>query len=262
MRKLFLFVTCALFTSSIQAQEIENQDIVILSQTTIDAEASNATSNQTYFFNNSKGITMSMGGRDNTPKDPRQNFATGLNFKNATAYTINLPEGVEMYGVQFAGFSRGDNWCYLYAYGPDESEWEWTDPIGDSEKNNETIINNARYPLDPCVSNVGAPVFHNAGYTFASIGFDNDPYTGTFTFKLCGNNQEDALIRVFTTKAAWDSYSEQCSKIDYGTGTGISEITNGKDSSTSKNVKYNIAGQRITTPNGLYIMNGKTYIKK
>ena len=267
MKKLFLFAACALFTSNINAQEIENPDIVILSQKTIDRDASNATSNQTYIFNSScKGVTMSRGGRANESKGPRQGFEDGLNFKNGTVYTVNLPEGVSMYGIQFAGFSRGDNWCYLQAYGPSESEWEWTDPIGTGVKDNNTIINSAKYPMDPCEVNrekfPDVPVYHNAGYTFASITFDNDPYTGTFSFRFDGNNQEDALIRVFTTKDAWDTYSAQCASIDYGTETGISNINEDNGNKAGKNVKYNIMGQCITTPNGLYIMNGKTYIKK
>lgn len=261
MKKLLLFVACSLFASSMQAQEIENPEIVILSKVTIDSLASLNTGNQTYIFGSScKGITMSMSGRDQT-KNVRQNFETGLNFKNQTAYTINLPDGVEMYGIQFAGFSKGDNWCFLYAYGPDESDWEFEDPIGLNEKDNETIINKAKYPLDPCESNLGAPVYHNAGYTFASIGFDNDPYTGSFTFKFSGNNQEQALIRIFTSKSAWDTYSDQCKAIDYGGTSGISQIV-GDGRTVKDNVKYNIAGQRVTNPKGIYIMNGKTYVGK
>lgn len=262
MKALFFFAACLLVTSNVQAQEIENPEIVILSKATIDSVASEDTyKNQTYVFGSScKGITLSMAGRAQT-KNVRQNFETGLNFKNNTAYTINLPDGVEMYGIQFAGFSKGDNWCYLYAYGPGEEDWEFEDAIGLDVKDNETIISQARYPLDPCVSEQGAPVYNNAGYTFASISFDNDPYTGSFTFKFSGNNQEQALIRIFTSKSAWDTYSDQCKAIDYGSSSGIVKVET-ENTRTANNVKYNIAGQRIAVPKGLYIMNGKTYIAK
>lgn len=263
MKKLVLLMACAFFATTIQAQEIDNPDIVVLSKTTLDVDASNATGLQTYAFNsNCKGITLSMKGR--ALKDcVRQDFSTGLNFKLNEIYTINLPQGVEMYGVQFAGYSMGDNWDYLYAYGPDESNWEWTDPINKGIKDNNTIINSAKYSMDPCESNLGAPVYNKAGYTFASIGFGSEPYTGTFTFTCSGNNQYTMLIRVFTSKEAWDNYSETCKNIQYGdgSGTGITEVTTNEN--VKKNdAKYNISGARISTPNGLYITNGKTYLKK
>lgn len=263
MKKLVLLAACALFASNIQAQEIDNPDIVVLSKTTLDVDASNATALQTYVFDSKcKGITLSMKGRE--LKDvSRQGFATGLNFKLNEPYTINLPEGVSMYGVQFAGYSQGDNWDYLYAYGLDESNWEWIDNIGKKIKDNNTIINSAVYSMDPCESKLGAPVYNKAGYTFASIGFGSEPYKGTFTFNCSGNNQYTMLIRVFTSKEAWDNYSETCKNIQYGdgSGTGITEVTTNEN--VKKNdAKYNISGARISTPNGLYITNGKTYLKK
>ena len=261
MKKLVLLMACAFFATTIQAQEIDNPDIVVLSMSTIDKDASNATGHQTYVFNSScKGITLSMAGRQIADKT-RQNFLTGLNFKLNANYTINLPEGVEMYGVQFAGYSQGDNWDYLYAYGPDATEWEWKDPIGTGIKDNNTIIGSAKYSMDPCESNLGAPVYNKAGYTFASIGFGSVPYTGTFTFNCSGNNQYTMLIRVFTSKEAWDTYSETCKNIQYGDGTGITEISS--DNNVKKNdAIYSISGARISNPKGLYISNGKAYIKK
>lgn len=264
MKKLFLAVACILGGQCIvQAQEIENADIVVLSKVTLDSLKSVNESNQTYFFDSScKGITMTMGGRD--PKLViRQGFKDGLNFKNNTSYTINLPQGVSMYGVQFAGFSLGDNWCYLQSYGVDEKHLEWTDPMGDGVKDNNTIIGNAKYPMDPCVSTKGAPVFHEAGYTFASIPFTDDdgPYTGMFTFRFSGNNQEQALIRVFTSKSAWDKFSDQCAAISYGSTTGINDISTTRDGKDD-GVMYNMLGQRIQTAKGLYIRNGKKFIAK
>ena len=263
MKKLVLLAACALFASNIQAQEIDNPDIVVLSKTTLDVDASNATALQTYVFDSKcKGITLSMKGR--ALKDvSRQGFATGLNFKLNEPYTINLPEGVRMYGVQFAGYSQGDNWDYLYAYGSEVGKWEWIDNIGTGIKDNNTIINSAVYSMDPCESKLGAPVYNKAGYTFASIGFDSDPYEGAFIFNCSGNNQYTMLIRVFTSKEAWDNYSETCKNIQYGdgSGTGITEVTTNEN--VKKNdAKYNISGARISTPNGLYITNGKTYLKK
>ena len=263
MKKLVLFMACAFFATTIQAQEIDNPDIVVLSMSTIDKVESNKTNLQTYVFNSScKGITLSMAGRKIGDKT-RQDFSTGLNFKLNESYTINLPEGVEMYGVQFAGYSQGDNWDYLYAYGPDATEWEWTDPIGTGIKDNNTIIGSAKYSMDPCVTTQDVPVYNKAGYTFASIDFSSEPYTGTFTFNCSGNNQYTMLIRVFTSKEAWDNYSETCKNIQYGdgSGTGITEVTTNEN--VKKNdAKYNISGARISTPNGLYITNGKTYLKK
>lgn len=261
MKKVFVAVACLLFgLNATQAQEIENPDIVVLSKVTLDSLKSvTETGNQTYYFDSKcKGITMTMAGRE--PKRVlRQGFVDGLNFKNNTYYTINLPVNVGMYGVQFAGFSLGDNWCYLDAYGVNESNLEWVEPIS-GEKDNTTIIEKAKYPLDPCVSTLGAPVFHHAGYTFASISFTDEPYTGTFTFRFSGNNQEQALIRVFTTKAAWDTYSDQCAAIDYGDGAGISNV---RVSSTERNAAmYNLMGQRVTSPKGLYIQNGKKYVRQ
>lgn len=260
MKKLFFIAACFITALSGQAQELENADVVILSKVTLDSLASVETSNETYHFSSScKGITMSMSGRD--PKHvKRQNFDAGLNFKNNGIYTINFPEGVEMYGIQFAGFSYGDNWCYLNEYGVTDGVWEFQDPIGSSVKDNTTIIEKAKYPMDPCVSTQGAPTYHNAGYTFASISFGDEPYTGTFTFQFSGNNQEEALIRVFTTKAAWDEYSEHCKAIDYGgDADGINTL---KESYKETGIKYNILGQRIENAKGLFIMNGKKYISK
>lgn len=264
MKKIFLAVACILGGQGIvQAQEIENADIVVLSKVTLDSLKSVNGSNQTYYFDSScKGITMTMGGRD--PKLViRQGFKDGLNFKNNTSYTINLPQGVSMYGVQFAGFSLGDNWCYLQSYGVDDKHLEWTDPMGDGVKDNNTIINNAKYPMDPCVSTKGAPVFHEAGYTFASIPFTDEigPYTGMFTFRFSGNNQEQALIRVFTTKDAWEKFSDQCAAISYGNTTGINEIRNA-EKNVGKDTMYNMLGQHIQTARGLYIQNGKKFIAK
>ena len=263
MKKLVLFMACAFFATTIHAQEIDNPDIVVLSMSTIDKDASEATNLQTYVFNSScKGITLSMAGRTLADKT-RQNFLTGLNFKLNENYTINLPEGVSMYGVQFAGYSQGDNWDYLYAYGPEVGKWEWIDNIGTGIKDNNTIINSAVYSMDPCESTKGAPVYNKAGYTFASIGFGSEPYEGAFIFNCSGNNQYTMLIRVFTSKEAWDNYSETCKNIQYGdgSGTGITEVTTNEN--VKKNdAKYNISGARISTPNGLYITNGKTYLKK
>ena len=117
--------------------------------------------------------------------------------------------------------------------------------------------------MDPCVTTQHVPVYNKAGYTFASIGFSSVPYTGTFTFNCSGNNQYTMLIRVFTSKEAWDNYSETCKNIQYGdgSGTGITEVTT-NENEKKNDAKYNISGARISTPNGLYITNGKTYLKK
>lgn len=259
MKKILLLAACALFSATqLFAQEIENPDIVILSRTNLDTIASQATSLQTYVFNDAcKGITMSMAGRAIRVME-RQDFSIGLNFKLNDSYTINLPEGVKMYGIQFAGYSQGDNWDYLYAYGPTPAEWEWVDPIGTGEKDNNIIIEKAKYPMDPCETTFeGVKVFNKAGYTFASISFDNDPYEGTFSFNCSGNNQYTCLIRVFTSKTAWDNYSDKCKAIVYDGNTGIENVM--IDRPAGDNVKYNLQGQRVNNPKGFYIMNGKVH---
>ena len=89
MKKLFFAMACLLGFIGVQAQEIENADIVVLSKVTLDSLKSlTETGNQTYYFDSKcKGITMTMNGRD--PKRVlRQGFKDGLNFKNNTYYTI------------------------------------------------------------------------------------------------------------------------------------------------------------------------------
>lgn len=265
MKKIFTLIACAFMAINVSAQEIQNEDIVILSKVTIDSLASDATSNQTYIFDAScKGITMSMAGRAQSYQK-RQNYSTGLNFKKGSNYTINLPEGIGMYGIQFAGYSQGDNWNYLGAYGPDASAWEWTETACADDKTSVFIKDHAKYPIDPCevnraderfVDETLFPALHLSGYTFASIDFTDEPYTGTFTFFFEGNNQQRAHIRIFTSKAAWQTYAEQCAAIQY-TGEESDGISNINVNKSENNVMYNIAGQRVNNAKGLVIMNGK-----
>lgn len=199
----------------------------------------------------------------------REGCTKVLNFKNNTKQNLIIPEGTSVYKINFYGWSQGDNWTYIYAYGVgDKDGWEWVDAIGNGEKDNNKIIENATYPIDPCVTTQDAPIYHNAGYCFASIDFGNDPYTGEFPFQFSGNNQERAWIVVYTSKeAAAAAPAAEAVKI----GKENSQknfITNGISTPSimkqNENAAiYNMAGQRVDASyKGLVIKNGKKYIVK
>lgn len=250
MKKFLLIVVAACFATSMYA--VEN-DVVILSTETYDSVKTVDT--QTYYFQNTS-VTLSMHGRAFT-KLTRQDCATALNFKNNTQYTINLGD-VKAYRIEFAGFSQGDNWSYLYAWGVGDKDgaYEWVDSIGKSVTDNIRIINHGTYPLDPCVVNPdkankeGSPVLHVAGYTFAALDFTNEAYEGTFNFFFSGNNQERALIRIYTTKDAADKAA-----------AGINDVKTTVNA--GNNALYNLSGQRVDSSyKGVVVKNNKKYIVK
>ena len=204
-----------------------------------------------------------------------------LNFKNNYAQKLVIPEGTSVYKINFYGWSQGDNWTYLYAYGPRDTEWEWTDPIGSGVKDNDKIIGEATYPLDPCIISEeyhshadyatkypnGDRAYHNAGYCFASIDFGNDPYIGQFCFIFDGNNQERAWIEVYTTREAADK-APKAEAVTIGKENSQQNFLNAEGISTVKAEKFsgaifNMAGQRVDRNfKGLVIKDGKKIIVK
>ena len=233
------------------------EGVVILSNTTLNKDAS---TNDSWSFNGTEVYLVPSGGRDvakcGVVRDNTElgiSWGDGLNYKNNTTSTLVLPQGMEVYRIEFNGYSAGDNWCYLYAYGPADGEWEWTDPIGTGVKDNTTIYEQAKYPLDPCLKTDlnGGYSFSAPGYLFAAIDFGNEPYGGAFAFQFSGNNQEQASIKLYTTRAAADAAA-----------TGIESAVVEKSEPSDARM-YNIAGQMVTESyKGIVIKNGKKYLNK
>ena len=231
--------------------------VIILSNTTLDRTTS---TNDAWAFADTEVLLAPSGGRDFTKSGiVRENtefgvtWGDGLNFKNNTTSTLILPQGLKVYRIEFNGYSQGDNWCYLYAYGFADGDWEWTDPIGTGVKDNTTIYEQAKYPLDPCLKTDvnGGYSFSAPGYVFAAIDFANEPYEGNFAFQFSGNNQETAAIKLYTTREAADAAA-----------TGIESAVVEKSEPSDARM-YNIAGQMVTESyKGLVIKNGKKYLNK
>lgn len=220
MKKSLLLFAAAACTMSVFSQ---SEGVVELTYQNVDQDKSNATSLQTYYFTNTD-ITMNMSGRALRERSRTKGEVTwneGLNFKNNSNYSVILPEGMKMYGIAFAGYSEGSNWNYLYAYGVGDQvgeggvSYEWVDPIGSGVGKDDymRVINEAKYPMDPCVAGCVAgeyedlqEVYNTPGYTFAFINFGNEPYEGEFPFRFSGSNQTTCKLIVFTTKEAADAY--------------------------------------------------------
>ena len=211
-----------------------------------------------------------------------------LNAKNNSAQKLIIPDGKKVYKINFYGWSQGDNWTYLYAYGPSSTEWEWTDPIGSGIQDNKTIINQAKYPLDPCVvipenaKDGYSPVFHNAGYCFASIDFNKDvdgdgvadPYEGEFCFLFNGNNQERFWMVVYTSAdaAATAPQAESVTIgkensvqafIEAGKAAEAAGIWNVNREPITDNRYYNLSGQRVDSGyKGVVVKNGRKFFVK
>lgn len=153
-------------------------------------------------------LTREDGSSRTQAKTTREECSKVLNAKNNTVQKLIIPAGTKVYKINFYGWSQGDNWTYIYAYGPSSSEYEWTDPIGTGIMDNKTIIEQAKYPLDPCVvvaenaKDGYSPAYHNAGYCFASLDFTDEAYEGEFCFTFNGNNQERFWMVIYTTKEA------------------------------------------------------------
>ena len=231
---------------------------------------------------NETGFILKPAGGRTQAQTIREYCGKVLNFKNNTNQTLVIPNGTKVYKINFYGWSQGDNWTYLAAYGP-STEWEFEDK--NISNQNDDIIANAKYPLDPCVisdsyhENANYPtqypngdrVYHNAGYCFASIDFSDEPYEGEFWFKFGGNNQERAWMVIYTTKE------------DAAAAPAAEAVTLGKDKSQTifidaaaagiegvkavksegNNAIYNLSGQKVGAGyKGLVIKNGKKYVMK
>ncbi len=213
MKKLFTLLASAMFALGLSAQ-----GYVDLTTETYDESKSD---DQTYYFQGTD-ITLSMGGRAFKIVE-RQGWSLGINFKNKTKYTINLPAGVKVWRVEMSGYSQGDNWEYLYGWGAgDQDGYEFADPIGKDEQDNMVIYTQAKYPIDPCEVNpenekVPTPHEHVAGYTFATLDFLDEAYEGSFDFFFAGNNQLDVALRLYTDRDA----AVQAAQGSGGSGTAV-----------------------------------------
>ena len=207
MKKFFTLIATALLAFNLNASA-QTEGVVELSWDTMDKNEAgdNASDQAAITFNNKDGFVLKPEGGRTQAKTERESCAKVLNFKNNTNQTLVIPEGTKVYKINFYGWSQGDNWTYLYAYGPETGAWEWTDPIGTGIKDNAVIIEQAKYPLDPCVVGEAyaatSPAYHNAGYCFASLDFSDEPYEGQFCFVFSGNNQERVWMEIYTTKEA------------------------------------------------------------
>lgn len=224
-------------------------------------------------------ILKPAGGRTQT-QTIREECGKVLNFKNNTNQELVIPEGTKMYKINFYGWSQGDNWSYLYAYGPTVTEWEWTDSIGTGIQDNTVIIDQAKYPMDPCVAveanvkeSASAPgtyettCYHNAGYCFASIDFSDEPYEGSFCFVFNGNNQERAWMEIYTTReAAAAAPAAEAPRLGKDKSqknfiTGIHTPTVARQ--INDDVMYNLNGQRVDESyRGIYIQNGQLHFAR
>ncbi len=203
-----------------------------------------------------------------------------LNAKNNSVQKLVIPAGTKVYKINFYGWSQGDNWTYLYAYGPSSSEWEWTDPIGSGIQDNKTIIEQAKYPLDPCVVNEEnakdgySPVYHNAGYCFASLEFSDEPYETQFNFVFNGNNQERFWMVVYTSEkaAAQAPKAESATQgkensvkmfIEAGEAAEAAEINNIRAGKLLQGKRFNLSGQEVDgSYKGIVIENGRKFMVK
>lgn len=276
MKKFFTLIATALLAFNLNAAA-QTEGVVELSWDTMDKNETgdNAFDQAAITFNNNDGFILKPEGGRTQAKTEREYCAKVLNFKNNTNQTLVIPEGTKVYKINFYGWSQGDNWTYLYAYGPVAGEWEWTDPIGTGIKDNAIIIEQAKYPLDPCVVGEAyvatSPVYHNAGYCFASLDFSDEPYEGQFCFVFNGNNQERVWMEIYTTKEAAAAApgaedvklgkdKSQTIYID-AAATGIENVTVQKPVENS--AIYNLSGMRVGKDyKGIVIINGKKYLNK
>ena len=202
MKKIFTLIATTLFTMSVFADEAA---VITISQDTYKAEGS---TNDIYLF---EGTDVTLEFVDNARAwkvQERQGWNKGINFQNNKRVRFNFPTGMKVYRIEMDGYSSGDNWEYLGAYGWYENgTYEWQDPIGLGVKDNKIIYEQARFPLDPCEvvpenENYATPHDNVAGYTFAVLDFTDEPYEGEFNMYWTGNNQLNVAFRIYTTAEA------------------------------------------------------------
>lgn len=195
-------------------------------------------------------------------------YDKGINFKNNSHNSIVIPEGKKAYRIEISGFSQGDNWEYLAAYGngtqemAGQTKYAWVDPIGNGVKDNETIAGKALYPMDPCSGNTD--LFSNRTdptVPFAILDFGDEPVSGEFPFYCTGNNQYDLMFTVYTSREEADKSTAK--QAERPITNGISKVTTAKDESKGNGFTYNLAGQRVDNNyKGIVIRNGKKCINK
>ena len=252
MKKIFTLIATALFALGANAQ---STDVVELSAATYDASTSD---NNTWHFTGTDITIVPDGGRAAGPKTFPEN-ATGddivyssLNVKKDSKQSIKLPEGVKLYRIQITGFSQGDNFDYIYAWGQEiGGEWDFTDPIGKGIQDNATINSTAKYPIDPCgyKGSRVAESTREVGYIILDEDFGNEPFEGEFSYFVSGNNQADLNYKLFLSRAAADAAT-----------TGISTV---KAATETNSAIFNVAGQQVSKNyKGLVIKNGKKIIQK
>lgn len=276
MKKIFTLIAMVFAAGMVNAQ-----DVIELSWDTMikDEEGANAANltNTGFYLADGKTesgfiLTRVDGGERTQAKTEREGCAKVLNFQNNKEQKLIIPNGTGIYHINFYGWSQGDNWAYLYAFGSDPKNWEFEDKIGTKITDNKTIIEQAKYPLDPCVINPegakeGSVAYHNAGYCFASIDFGKEPYTDQFCFVFSGNNQERAWIEVYTTREAADK-APAAETVTIGKENSQQNFLNAEGISTVKAEKFsgaifNMAGQRVDRNfKGLVIKDGKKIIVK
>ena len=215
MKKIFTLIAMAMLSlSSATAQT----GVVELSwDTMVKNEEGNNAADQTnteFWADEAAGtktgfiLTREDGTARTQAKTTREECSKVLNAQNNKVQKLIIPNGTKVYKINYYGWSQGDNWTYIYAFGPSSTEYEWTDPIGSGIQDNKTIIEQAKYPLDPCVvvpenaKDGYSPTYHNAGYCFASMDFTDEPYEGEFCWAFNGNNQERFWLVIYTTPEA------------------------------------------------------------
>ena len=129
MKKFFTLIATALLAFNLNAAA-QTEGVVELSWDTMDKNEAgdNASDQAAITFNNNDGFILKPDGGRTQAKTEREYCEKVLNFKNNANQTLVIPEGTKVYKINFYGWSQGDNWTYLYAYGPETSAWEWTDP--------------------------------------------------------------------------------------------------------------------------------------
>ena len=252
MKKIFTLIATAIFALGANAQ---STDVVELNAETYDATNSD---NNTWKFTGTDITIVPDGGRPAGPKYfPEGSTAetatfAALNVKKDSKQSIKLPTGIQLYRIQITGFSQGDNFDYIYAWGQEvNGQWDFKDPIGKGVTDN-AVINTAKHPIDPC-GYKGSRVAESTreiGYFILDEDFGSEPFEGEFSFFVSGNNQADMNYKLYLSRAAADAAT-----------TGISTVKGNKVNNNA--AIYNIAGQQVSKDyKGLVIKNGRKFIQK
>ena len=245
MKKIFTLIAAVCLSLG----GVNAQDVVELSGATYDASTSD---DGTWHFTGTDITIQPDGGRAAGPKTYPKNPTEGdiiysaLNIKKDSKQSIILPSGTKLYRIQITGFSMGDNFDYIYAWGTGDKdgEYEWTDPIGKGIMDNAIINGQAAYPIDPC-GYVGSRVPESTreiGYIIADIDFGSDPYEGEFSYFVSGNNQASLNYTLYLTREAADAAGTAVEEYTYtnalaeagseltivGAGSFVSDATFGK----------------------------------